>query len=399
MGAIQGGQSRPLSGEALRDAISDKFLEGSLKNKPLAQVADIAKDGPGLFAVQDFVKKQFIGLKPAAFHLRIPSFRWHAIITTNYDFIVEHAYRDATNKQQTLFPLIGDNDNFADATKDINSVPYLKLHGCLSRINDPDYPLILASEEYAKHKKNRTNLFRLFSDWARGHPIIFCGYDLADPNITQILYDIGDSSIARPRHALIKPAFSDHEERYYSSRRIDPIASTFEDFVSFLDTKIPEHKRTLSALIKNASILSKWIHSGSESDGLSYYLENELEYVNDNLSSNGIDPKGFYNGVDAPWGVFSDNFDSSRNITETITLEAVLEQDLEKKCSLYLLQGHAGSGKSIILKRIAWDASTKYSLLAFYLKEGGSLKREYLEEIWQITKEPFLVFMDSCLYS
>lgn len=397
IGAIQGGQSKPLNGDALRDAISDKFLEGSLKNKPLAQVADIAKDGPGLFAVQDFVKEQFIGLKPAAFHLRIPSFRWHAIITTNYDYIVEHAYRDAPDKKQTLFPLIGDNDNFADATKDIYSVPYLKLHGCLSRINDPDLPLILASEEYAKHKRNRSTLFKLFSDWAREHPIIFCGYDLADPNITQILYDIGDSSIARPRHALVKRSFSDHESRYYSGRRIDPIVSTFDNFISYLDTSIPEHKRTLSALIKNSSILSKWIQSGSESEGLSFYLANELEYVNIDQGSKGIAPIDFYNGVSAPWSAFSDDLDSSRNITDTITLEAILEQDLEKKCNLYLIQGHAGSGKSIILKRAAWDATTKHSLLVFFLKEGGSLKREYLEEIWHITKEPFLIFVESCL--
>lgn len=397
IGAIQGGESKPLDGDALRDAISDNFLSGSLKNKSLAQVADIAKDEPGLFAVQNFVKERFIGLKPAAFHLRIPSFRWHAIITTNYDFIVEHAYRDAPDNKQTLFPLIGDNDNFADATKDIYSLPYLKLHGCLSRINDPEYPLILASEEYAKYTKNRSNLFRLFSDLAREHPIVFCGYDLADPNITQILYDIGDSSIARPRHALVKPSFSEQESRYYLTRRIDPIVSTFENFISFIDTSIPEQKRILSALIRNTSTLSKWIQSGSESEGLSFYLADELEYVNIDLASKGIAPINFYNGVNAPWGAFSDNLDSSRNITDTITLETILEQDLEKKCNLYLIQGHAGSGKSIILKRAAWEATTKYSLLVFFLKEGGSLKREYLEEIWQITKEPFLIFVESCL--
>lgn len=177
VGAISSSNKKAPRGDELRDLIADRFLGGRLKDKSLAQVSEYAKSEGGLPDVQQFISECFNSLQPANFHLLIPTFRWYAIVTTNFDLVVERAYSNCLNRQQTLEPIIQDGDRFSQVLRDPNKVPYLKLHGCISHVSDPNLPLILASEEYAKHRKNRERLFRHFADWARERPVIFCGYD------------------------------------------------------------------------------------------------------------------------------------------------------------------------------------------------------------------------------
>jgi hypothetical protein len=79
----------PLNGLQLRDLISDKFLGGRHKDKPLPRVAEFAKYESSLPDVQTYIRELFYPLNPAPFHKLIPTFRWHAIVTTNYDLIIE----------------------------------------------------------------------------------------------------------------------------------------------------------------------------------------------------------------------------------------------------------------------------------------------------------------------
>jgi hypothetical protein len=99
-----------------------------------------------LTKVQEEIRALFVPLYPADFHLFIPQFRWHAIVTTNFDLIVERAYDQTPARLQNLAPIFSDGDNFADKIRDPSQVIYLKLHGCITHTNDPKLPLILASE-------------------------------------------------------------------------------------------------------------------------------------------------------------------------------------------------------------------------------------------------------------
>jgi hypothetical protein len=84
------------SGDNLRDLICDRFLGGALKNRTLPAVAAIAANEIGLTALQKFISDHFDPFQPADFHQLIPTFRWKAIATTNYDLVVERAYRQVS---------------------------------------------------------------------------------------------------------------------------------------------------------------------------------------------------------------------------------------------------------------------------------------------------------------
>lgn len=396
-GAKGANDEKPLDANQLRDAISDKFLSGKLRTKPLSQVAEIAKASSSLIEVQEFIARKFEGLQPADFHKLIPLFRWQAIITTNYDLVVERAYQECDSPLQDLVPVVRDGD-LRNATEKVNSVPLLKVHGCVTVTRDPDLPLILASEEYAKHKKNRERIFKALQDWAKTHPVFFCGYDISDPNISQILWDIGDTSNSRPRYVTVNPGLIDVQLSYWRDRRILPIAQTFGEFLTEQNQKVSSSKRSLGGLLSGGnSSLSKWIPSHEKpTEALLAYLKNDLTHIYPEMATEGVTPKQFYSGFSLSWAAFSQNLDIERRVTDEIVIEAVLE-DSPKEPRFFVLKGHAGSGKSVTLHRIAWDAASIYEKLVFYVEDSSILDVNLLINVYNLTREPLILFVDDAI--
>jgi len=399
IGALGSKGEKPPSGDRLRDLLSDKFLGGALKDKPLSQVAEFAKNEADLTAVQEEIKKIFSPLQPAAFHELIPLFRWFAIVTTNFDLVMERAYDRCKERQQTLAPIFRDGDPFTDRLRDPGQVLYLKLHGCITHVNDEHLPLILASEEYAKHRKTRERLFRHFQDWGRERPIIFCGYDIADPNIQQILFDLADMGMRRPSYAVVNPGFTGIVGRYWAGKRFVVSTLTFEHFLKELDAAIPAATRGLAALLRSATTtIQPWIKSHvAPTAVLVSYLENELQHVYKSMPVTGVRPADFYRGLTVEWGAIEQKLDVRRRVSDDIILDAFLETAHQKQCELYLLKGHAGAGKSVTLRRIAWDIATDFDGFAFVLREGGVIRWQQLAEIHELTGERLYIVIEDAV--
>lgn len=392
------GEQAP-SGDALRDLLADRFLGGALKSKPLSQVAELSKNETGLPEVQTFVADLFKQLEPAPFHLLIPTFRWYAVVTTNFDLVLERAYSQCTDPEQHLSPVISDGDNFSAKLRDSSQVLCLKLHGCITRTTDVQLPLILASEEYAKHRRNRDRLFKHFADWGRERPIIFCGYDVADPNIQQILFDLGDLGIQRPPYGLVNPSLDDFTERYWTARRFVTAKLSFEDFLRQLDAAIPRASRTLGALVKSDDLsIRSWIKTHTApSASLRVYLQDELLHLSKGMPTQGIDPSRFFRGQSDAWGAYVQDLDVRRRVSDDIVLASHLDKSNQKIVQIYLLKGHAGSGKTVALRRCAWDIAHLYDGFVFSLKEGGVLRQEQLAELFALTGERVILLVDDAI--
>jgi hypothetical protein len=399
IGGVGKNGEKPLAGVELRDLLCDKFLGGKHKDKLLSRVAEFAKYESSLPDVQDCLRTVFHPLQPAIFHKLIPLFRWFAIVTTNYDLIIERAYDAVAKRQQQLRPIIRDGDNFSAVLKDQNSLPYLKLHGCINTINDEGLPLILGSEEYAKHKNNRKRLFSHFADWARERPVIFAGYDISDPNILQILFDLTDMGIQRPSYAVIDPALDDIACRYWGSHKFVPVTMTFEEFLVQVNDTIPANNRILAALRDDSALsISKWFQTNlPPSSNLTRYLAEELEHVHSGMLSKGINPKAFYSGASLDWSAFQQNLDVKRSISDDLILDCVLTEKKDNGPTVFLVKGHAGSGKTVVLRRFAWDAATDFQGRVLFLKEGGVLRSSLVSEIAELAQERIVVVIDDAL--
>lgn len=159
---------KPPLGNELANLISKRFLDGKYEDNPLTFVSDLAISETSLFSVQAYISEIFEHFSPNENQSLYFSFPWKAIFTTNYDYIVERSFQSNVNTVQQLSPIFR-NTPEQQIFKSPNTVPYYKLHGCISYINDLNLPLILSTDQYITHKTNRERLFskllELAMDW------------------------------------------------------------------------------------------------------------------------------------------------------------------------------------------------------------------------------------------
>ena len=386
-------------GDKLRDVICNQFLSGKLKEQPLNAVAAIAANEVGLARFQLYIHDLFKPFNPADFHLLIPAFRWRAIATTNFDLILEKSYSRAPHRLQTLVKTVKDGDSFdTRLNKETSPVIFYKLHGCIEYHSDLEIPFILGNEQYASYEKHRTRFFARFRDLGYEYPIIFVGYSLSDPHIQRILFDLTDPGIARPPFYIVSPKITAVEKRYYANHKVHAVNATFEEFLNTLDETIPALKRALPVGIGGGELSIRKHYNvphPNELPSVAHYLATDTTHVHSGVIAPHQDPRDFYHGYDNGWGCILQNLDVRRSFADSVLVDAVLLSEENRHLTeLFMLKGPGGNGKSVSLKRIAWDASVSFDILALYVISPAGLRIEPLTEIHRLTNTRIFLFVD-----
>ena len=385
--------------EKLRDMICDEFLGGKLNQQPLSAVSAMATTEAGLHSFQEYIRSLFLPFEPADFHLLIPMFRWRAIATTNFDLIVEKAYDNVRKPLQNLVKVVKDGDGFdGRLQKEVDPVGFYKLHGCIDSYTDSEIPLILGTEQYASYIKNRTRLYGRFQDLGYECPIIFVGYSISDPHIQRILFDLTDKTIKRPPFYLVSPKIDPIETRHWARNNVDTIEATFEDFLNTIERSIPPIARAIPAGLGGGELTIRkyYPHSNPQEPAfLEKFLTRNVTHIHSGLSATMQDPREFYRGYDDGWGCITQKLDADRSITDSVLVDAVLLEEGERRpAELFMLKGPGGNGKTVSLKRIAWEAGVTFNRLVLYPTGPAGLNIEALDEISRLTDERIFLFVD-----
>lgn len=393
----QNGNNPPL-GNKLAEKLSDKFLGGKYKNSPLSQVSEYAISESSLFDVQDYIREIFEPFQPTKSHILTTSFKWWAIVTTNYDRIIEKAYDIKKEVCQKPVPFIENGDRVEDKLRDSNSVPLLKLHGCITRISNSNCPLILSTDQYIQYKKGRDRIFDHFKNYGHERTIVFIGHSLQDPDLRVILLELTQIIEGRPRYYTVTPTVDDVKKRFWESKKITTLEGTFADFMSTIDKKISSPFRGVVLQKKSRHPIHEHFNSNehSLSESCLQFLDVDVDYVKVTRSQNIVDPVDFYKGYNPDWSAIEQNLDVRRNIIDHILEKHfIIKEENSKRLQFILIKGHAGSGKSIILKRIAWDAAHDFDCLCLYLKQYGKLNISAVVEIANYCTERIFIFIDN----
>ncbi len=387
------------SGDDLRDLICDKFLGGKLKQKSLSAVAAMAGSEVGLSGFQLYIHDLLTPFQPTDYHLLIPKFRWRAIATTNLDLIIERAYLNLPTRLQNLVKTVKDGDSFdTRINREADPVGFYKLHGCIEFHTDLSIPLVLGNEQYASYDLNRTRFYNRFRDLGFEYPVIFAGYSISDAHIQKLLFDLTDPSIGRPPYYLVLPGITDVEARYWAHHRVIPIDAKFEDLLRELDRKIPAPARALRIDIGGGDLTIRKhyrVAHASEPSSVASYLATDATHVHSALIAARQDPTEFYHGYDNGWGCILQNLDVSRSFSDSVLVDAVLiTEETRPTAELFMLKGPAGNGKSVSLKRIAWETGVTYDQLALYPNNPAGLRIEPLAEIFRLVGKRVFLFVD-----
>ena len=272
------------------------------------------------------------------------------------------------------------------------------MHGCIESYSDLEIPFILGNEQYASYETHRTRFFARFRDLGFEYPIIFAGYSLSDPHIQRILFDLTNPEIRRPSFYVISPGISPVETRYYANHKVHAVDATFEEFLNTLDNTIPTLARALPLGIGGGELSIRKHYSVAhpkELPSVANYLATDVTHVHSGITALQQDPKEFYRGYDNGWGCILQNVDVRRSFADSVLVDAVLlAEENRRPTELFVLKGPGGNGKSVSLKRIAWEASVGYNELALYVISAAGLRIEPLTEIYRLTNRRIFLFVD-----
>ena len=340
---------RAPSGLQLRDHLAKTFLGTTKEERDLATVAEMAiAAGSGLPLVFDEVARQFQGIQASAAHAGLAGFRWRGLATTNFDRFIEEGYRANAAAPQTCVPFFKNAEPFDDRLRaETNPVALLKLHGCLDHRLDPDVPLVLSHEHYDGHDRNREHLFERLRHWAQSSVLVFIGYRLADPHIRRLIYRIEQSQ--RPQWYMVSPGGDEHDRRFWSSKNVELLPTTFGAFVEALDQEVSDLFRALPLPTDAASrpYRRHFRTDQDPSERLVRSLDTDFTYIHANVPFENVSAEKFYAGYDAGWCGIVRNYDFTRKVGEDMLYAALDETAGNTPLRFELLQGQAGAGKTI----------------------------------------------------
>ena len=321
--------------------------------------------------------------------------------TTNFDRVIEKAYERCPQPLQRLHPVIQDGDGFEACNQDPNCLLFLKLHGCVSRTAVPECRLILTPEQYLTHRAGRSNLFSQLEEWAYERPLVFIGHSITDLDIRELLLRLSQLGANRSRYYTVVPDDDPIIKRFWETKKISLLTGTFADFLHTIDSSISPNFRPLAGLVPPVlpSLPLSERFSARDvvlSEPCIQFLSNELEYVNSITVTGSVVPSEFYRGEDAGWAPIEQSLDVRRALVDNILADVFLGED-NNTIEIVLVKGHAGSGKSVLLRRLAWDASHEFNLPCLYLRLEGRLDEPAILELLELISERIFLFVDNAV--
>lgn len=397
MGSVNAKGDQIPNGKQLGALIAQRLLRKEHEEMDFKSICDFACSSSSVRDVQRFIYETLEGFQPTAMHRRLPDFVWAGLATTNYDLLVERAYAQNTERLQNLL-VYSRNGSSVLHRRGKDDVIYAKLHGCLTEYDDIQVPLVATTEQILRSTSGRSNLFKQFLEWGQTQTLVFIGYGMMDGNLRSLTDTLVQEGDARRRHYLVKPWFDDIESRYWIERRIQPLATDFAGFIAALDAAVPTATRTLAKVAVSfaQTSISRFISLAgvSESSELKRYLSSGFEHVGSHIAGTTGNASRFYSGFDEGWYPIEHKLDVQRPTNEILLTRCVIPPEAPNTQIFYLLKAHAGAGKTIALRRVAWEAANTYQRLAFFVQSGTELDFDLIEEIVRLTNKTVYLFLD-----
>ena len=123
-----------------------------------------------------------------------------------------------------------------------------------------------------------------------------------------------------------------------------------------------------------------------------------MEYVHAGIKIEDGSALKFYKGFDLGWYPIAQNLDVHRFVADKLLLDVVLADESEhpSRADLFVVKGPAGSGKSVLLRRLAWEAATSADRLAPFHSSYRSLDVAAIRELLQVVMDArVFLFVDN----
>jgi tetratricopeptide (TPR) repeat protein len=321
---------------------------------------DVVETAPyGRAELEGFIKSQLDSLEPTRAHSSLTRYDWQAIFTTNYDELIELAYR-TPDRKRICHPIC--SADFNENLFDHDKVYLFKLMGTLTG-TDQAGRMVLTRSDYNRMLRARPRYIDCLHDVLKDGAVVFIGYSGKDFFVFELIDELkdkyGDESLSS-NYFLVPDAksLSQVEQERLRRRRLLAVSCSFEEFFQYLGSNpigIIHPPRTGAQIRIGETILQMGADERRN-------LEGYFEIVTDaSLPRSPGDRDDFFRGTNRSWAAFREGWDFIRGAysTEQTGLKSRVYSELAKTepedNRILYVTGMPGAGKSIMIRRLGYD--------------------------------------------
>lgn len=363
----------PLGGK-LTDLIKKRFPKIDQSLSGFIEVCQDVIDTPpyNRNELEDFIRSKLDLLQPTEEHKIMTKCDWAAIFTSNFDDLVEVAYRTAPERLKPCQALY--SDRFQVNTADRSRVYLFKIMGSVTAIEAETGNMVLSRADYNRALVRRRKYLELLSDFVKTGTIAFVGYSFGDRLVLDIIDEIVEIH-GKERlpwsYALFDRLELDEKTSYmFSSRKIKPLQCDFKEFLQYLDKNYKAPVMISAPGNVHLKLLGYDFEVGElEARQQAEYFEILSE---EKISQEPGNRDDFFKGSNRSWGAFREGWDFKRSLYVSLeynqragkrTLVGCLRDRVFDELKRFaveenkvlLVTGMAGVGKTMMLRRLAFD--------------------------------------------
>lgn len=329
----------------------------------------IAFDNSNRGEVEKWVSEQLLSISPNDDHKYLFSMPWRAILTTNYDRL-PNLIPKTLDDRRLIIPVVNpDTDYPIDPSKP-------DLLYCFKLMGDTDYAypnggwMALSSRDLNLASLRRPQFFRAFQNLASSGNIIYIGYSFDDNMVFDLLSEMEYFLRSLPwKGYAISPTMPSSEVLSKMSRfNITWVKGTFEEFVEGAKTVFGAIPNSAPSIVSHFNIhnIPLTVERATASN-----IWGKFEILDvAHMEPFSKEPKSFLEGVDKSFYPFSAEWDFPRktrllrkdgqnaNGREFSIVDFAKNRCRDANSSnniIVALVGSAGSGKSVLSNRIAFN--------------------------------------------
>ena len=324
---------------------------------------------------------------------------WFSVFTTNYDTALE----DALEKNQKLrVKTIVTGKEF-----ELEGLPSeilcTKLMGCCSLPHNHQGSMVLSSQDLAKARDERTNIFSSLERHAANLSFLFVGYSFKDKLFLEILdrlrADIGERD--KTYYAVFKNSLSAEESYLLKQYGVIVIHSDLKEFVPKLAKQVslrnPEDFSNKRIAVGNDVIP---IAAANVPKFLSEFSPVFLEDLQENIPAN-----YFFKGHTISFKPFSLNWHFNRKEIKELMGKILNNKFKSQEPAIFSINGNPGTGRTFIILASIYELITKYRSIAIKIDTHTINKiprieelKQFLEEIKRVSKETKIKMPERVLF-
>jgi len=360
-------------------------------NEDLPIVFDYAQKCLGTTRLGSFLSSYYRDCTPAPWHTLVAGILWSGIYTINIDDVLQQAYA-ATRPSQRLRTIICPAP-FEERDPWFETVQCVHLHGS---VLDFSKGLTFSPSDFAAQTATPNPWYQALIDDMYASSVLFVGTRLSEPPFHHYLAlrseRLRGQRDYRAKAFLVAPGITPIRRRHLEEQGIVPIDAKAEDFFVGLAKRLCDLVPSRVELLKNRYPDQIDAIAAGILDTHGDFLR-EFDHVRPSAAPKKRTARDtfFFEGAEPTWDDIAAEVDAPRSITPLLVSRL---QDKSDTARFYLVVGHAGSGKSSLLRRLAYELSKGGDAVYFFRSPNRLSEKPLADFLRGLGRRRAFLFID-----